>query len=174
MEIYVYFIALIIVLISTFSFFSLAPWVPTKGKDLERINHLTKLKKDEKFLEIWCGTAKVSLYIAKQNPASQITGIELSLPLYLISRWKVFFSGLKNIDVIYGNALKADFSIYDMIYVFGLPDTMSSKVTPKLEREIKKTARFISYCFQMNSFAFSETKSKPNKDAYATYVYKKK
>jgi tRNA G46 methylase TrmB len=51
---------------------SLAPWVPTKKTDLERINQIAQLKKGEKFLEIGCGDAKVCHFIAKNNPFVQV------------------------------------------------------------------------------------------------------
>ena len=171
MNIYLHIIIWIVLLVSVLSFFSLAPWVPTKRSDLKRIHTLAWLKKDEKFLEIWCGTANVSISVAKQNPRSHITGIELSLPLYIISKIKVFFSRLQNIQVIYGNALKNDMSNYDVIYVFGLPETISQKLEPKLQKEMKPSARMISYCFKMDSEYFDEEKSKPNSESYAIYIY---
>ena len=171
MEIYIHIIIWIILLLSVLSFFSLAPWVPTKKSDLERIHKLLKLKPWERFLEIGCGTGWVSLYIAKHNPKSHITGVELSIIFYIISRIRVFFSRQRNIQILYANALKKDLSDYDALYVFGLPETISEKLEPKLKTELKKTARCISYCFQMKSDYFIEHKDKPSSDVYAMYIY---
>lgn len=152
-----------IFILSVFSFTSLAPWVPTRKKDLKRINDIIKLKHRERFLEVWCGTAIVSLYIAKNNPESEIVWIELSPLFYLISKIRVFFSSSKNIKIIYWNALNIDFGEYDVIYVFWLPDTLKNKLFSKLKQEIKNTARFISYCFKMENSYFKEKKYKEEK-----------
>lgn len=150
----------ILFLISVFSFFSLAPWVPTKKIDLERINKVIKLKESESFLEIWCWTALVSLYLAEKNTNSKIYWIELSPFFYIVSKIKVYFSWLKNIEIKYWNALKLDFTKYDVVYVFGLPDTISRKILPKLFKVTNKKFRFISYCFKMTNDFFKEIKHK--------------
>lgn len=151
----------IIFIISIFSFISLAPWVPTRWNDLERINDVIKLKPWEKFLEMWCWTAKVSLFMAKNNPNSNIIGIELSPLFYLISKIRVFFSNTKNIKIIYWNALKLDLEKFDVIYVFWLPETVTQKVFPRINKIKNKNFRFISYCFKMTNDYFKETRHKP-------------
>jgi len=173
-NIYIHIIVWIIILLSFLSFFSLAPWVPTKTSDLKRINTLSRLKKGEKFLEIWCWTASVSLYIAKQNPQSQITWIELSVLFYCISKIRVYLSRVKNIQIQYWNALKINMRYYDVIYVFWLPETISEKLAPKLKKELKIWAKFLSYCFKMNTKDFDEKKDKPDNSTYAIYTYKLK
>jgi len=134
---YAHILLWMIFIISIISFFSLAPWVPTRTSDLKRIQKLIKLKPKENFLEIWCGTAKVSLYIAKENPESFITGIELSPLFFLISKIKILCSRQKNIRIIYWNAFKKDLSLYEVLYVFWLPETVTEKLFPKLETEMK-------------------------------------
>ncbi len=163
----------IILLISIFSFFSLAPWVPTKSSDLSRIHKILWLKPWEKFLEIWCWTAKVSLYLAKHNPEAHVTGIELSPLLFIFSKLRVYFSGLKNINIIYWNALKQDFSTFDVFYIFGLPETVTKKIAPKLLEQMNDTARFFSYCFIMNNDNFIQTQHKEQKNVYSIYEYTK-
>ncbi len=161
----------IIIMTTMLSFISLAPWVPTKKKDLIRINKILKLKKWEKFLEMWCWTAKVCLYIAKNNPDSQIIWIELSPLFYTISKIKIFLSRTKNINIIYGNALKLNLENYNIIYIFGLPETITKKVFPKISKIKNKNFRLISYCFKMTNDYFKETKHK-TENRFAIYEYK--
>lgn len=170
---YIKLIIFIIFTISIFSFLSLAPWVPTRKKDLWRINNILKLKEWEKFLEIWCGTSNVSIFLAKNNPDASITWIELSPFLYLVSKVKVFFSWCKNIKIVYWNALKLKLSEYDTLYVFGLPETISEKLFPKISHINKENFRLISYCFKMKNDKFIETKYKENK-CNSIYEYKLK
>lgn len=170
---YLEIIVFVIVLLCVLSFLSLAPWVPTKKHDLKRIHRLIWLKKHQKFLEIWCGNGRVSLYLAKHNPNAEIIWIELSPLFYIISLFRAKVSWLQNIKILYWNALKLDISSYDILYVFWLPETVSNKIFPKLKKEMKKTARFYSYCFQMTNDYFEEIKHKPNDITYAIYEYEK-
>lgn len=161
----------IIFVISVLSFISLAPWVPTRKNDLNRVNDIIKLKKWEKFLEMWCWTAKVSIFIAKSNPESFVTWIELSPLFYLISKIRVYFSWLNNIEIKYWNALELDLEKFDVIYVFWLPETVTNKVFPKIKNIKSNNFRFISYCFKMTNNYFREIKHKPE-NMYAIYEYK--
>jgi SAM-dependent methyltransferase len=145
--------------------------VPTKNSDLARINTLMALKKNHRFLEVWCWNARVSLYLAKHNSESQIVWIEFSPLMYIISLLRVKNSRLKNIDILYWNALKLDLSSYDVIYVFWLPKTITQKIFPKLKIEMKKSARFYSYCFKMTNNYFTETRHKPSKEINSIYEY---
>lgn len=165
------FIIALIFIISIISFFSLAPWVPTKNSDLKRVDDIVKLLPGERFLEMWCGTARVSIYLAKKYPESHIIGIELSPLFFIISKIKTYFSRAKNIEIIYGNALKKDLSIYDVIYVFWLPETISSQILPLIQANKSKNFRFISYCFKMKNDVFQETKYKTEKN-FSIYEYK--
>ena len=162
-----------IILISIFSFFSIAPWVPTKDSDLERINKLMKLKPWERFLEIWTGTGKVALYIAKNNPSVEVVGVELSPLLFCIAKIRAYFSGCKNLKISLKNAFKEDFSKYDVLYVFWLPETITTKLQPKLKKELKPGARLFSYCFQMTTTDFEEVRHKEEKTLNSIYCYRK-
>lgn len=157
---------------SVFSFFSLAPWLPTKNKDLKRIWKIISLKKWQTFLELGCGTARVSIFLAKKYADAHIIGIELSPLFYMISKIKVYFSWQKNIQIIYGNGLQLDFKNYDIIYVFWLPETVKHKIYPKLKNELQNTARFISYTFRLTDSILQEAIHK-EKDNSTIYEYSK-
>jgi 16S rRNA A1518/A1519 N6-dimethyltransferase RsmA/KsgA/DIM1 with predicted DNA glycosylase/AP lyase activity len=137
-------------------FMSLAPWYPTRDRDFWRIKKAISLQPTDNFLEVWCGTAKVSLFLGKEYPSNQITWIEFSLIMYIISRIKVHISGLKNVTILYWNALKVDFSKYDVVYVFGMPETLRKKLFPKLKQKVNNNFRLISYCFPMKNDFFEE------------------
>lgn len=158
------------IFVAFISFFSLAPWVPTRKDDLDRIYDIVELSPGESFLEMWCGTAKVSIFMAKNNPDSFITWVELSPFFYFISKIRVYFSWLDNIKIIYGNALKLDLSRFDAIYVFWLPETVSLKVFPQIKDIKNKNFRLVSYCFKMTNNHFKEKKYK-TEGKYAIYKY---
>ncbi|MDD4152028.1 MAG: hypothetical protein PHR68_05415 [Candidatus Gracilibacteria bacterium] len=166
-------IIILLLIILVFGFFSLAPYVPTKGKDLERINNILREAPWENFYEIGCGDGKVSYFIAKNNPEKTVIGIELSPLFYIISKIRYFLNPLKNLKIIYGNALNSDFSKYDIFYVFGLEETLENKLKPKLEKEMKNGAKIISYVFEIKSWKGKKTVYKENKDVLSIFVYEK-
>ena len=98
---YLEFAFYIIFIISVFSFVSLAPWAPTRNSDYKRINEVLDLKPWENFLEMWCWTGKLSIFLAKNNPSSNIVWIELSPLFYLISKINAYFSKQKNLKIIF-------------------------------------------------------------------------
>src|SRR5436190_906790 len=75
---------------------SLAPWVPTRKRDLERILRLAALKSGETFYELGCGDARVARYVARQRPDVHVVGIEMSPILYAIARLLTAFRRLDN------------------------------------------------------------------------------
>lgn len=140
---------------------SLAPWVPTKKQDLERIHKLAWLTAGQKFLEIGCGDAKVCHYIAKNNPLVQVVWIELSPVMYFFARARYVCSPQKNLSIRFWNLYHMDFSDYDVIYAFWLPETISLKLNKKLEKELKKWGKFLSYAFEIKDWKGKITKDKP-------------
>ncbi len=129
--------------------FSLAPWVPTRKKDLERINKIANLKKGEIFYELGSGNGKVSYYIAKNNPDVKVHGFELSFPLLIYSKLINLFFKEKNLKFKLRNIFKQDLSKADVIYVFGMPKVLENKLKEKILKEVKKGTRIISYTFKI-------------------------
>ncbi len=153
---------------------SLAPWVPTKKQDLERISQYSDLKPGQIFLEMGCGDGRVCTYIARKNPEAQVIGIELALWLYVYARIKQMITGPKNLKIIFGNALKHDFSVIDVLYVFGLPETVNKKVKTKVIKEMKPGAKLISYIFTIKDWPGTIQEHQSSKDEARILVYQKK
>ncbi len=152
---------------------SLAPWVPTSAKDLERVHKLANLKKGQKFYEIGCGNGRVCTYIAKKNPNSEVIGIEYALPFYLFSKFRQLLLGPRNLKIKFGNALKKDFSNADIIYVYALKDTLNGSLKKKLTKELKPGAKLISYVFSLTDWPGIVEKhtAAPNQFAIHTYTH---
>lgn len=127
----------------------MAPWVPTRSKDIERLVKLLELKKWEKFLEIWCGDGRVSHAVASAFPAAHITGIEIAFPIYIFAKLRLLLTPQKNYTLKLANAFKQDLSFYDVIYVYGMPDKMSQKIVPKFLSQAKPGAKLYSYVFSI-------------------------
>lgn len=151
-----------------------APWVPTWKKDLLRIEKLANLKKEEKFIELGCGTGRVCRYLAKTTEAETF-GIELSILQWMIARFLSSTSrlmssrakralasevegslrspapfskrrgvGRDDSKFVLGDIFHHNLSQYDVIYMFLMPETYK-KLRDKLKSELKPGARVITY-----------------------------
>lgn len=133
-------------------YFSIAPWVPTKKEDLQRVSALSELKPGQTFIELGCGDGRVCRYIAKMNPEAKIIGVEISIALYLWAKIFGFFCGLKNMEIRLGNALRQDLSEVDVVYVFGVISSINKKLKEKFEKELRLGSKIISYVFSMKDW----------------------
>ncbi|MDA9129121.1 class I SAM-dependent methyltransferase [Candidatus Gracilibacteria bacterium] len=128
---------------------SMAPWVPTRRRDIERLCEILELQDGEQFLEIGTGDGRVSEAVAKAFPKSKVLGIEIAFPMYIVAKIRKYFYGAKNMKLKLANAFKQDFGNYDVIYVYGMPDKMAKKIVPQFIRQSKPGAKLYSYVFSI-------------------------
>jgi len=127
----------------------MAPWVPTRSKDIKRLVWLLDLQPGQSFFEIGCWDGRVSRAVAKAFPQSKVVWLELAYPMWLIAKLYDFFWKQENCTICLWNAFKQDFSQYDIIYVYGMPDKMLEKIVPKFMWEAKSWAKLYSYVFSI-------------------------
>lgn len=151
---------------------SLAPWVPSRKKDLPRIFKLAGLKPGEKFYDLGCGNGRLAIYAAN-NFQAQAIGVELALPLYFVCVIRRLFNGNKLLIFKLKNLFKENLSSADVVYIFGMPDKLKTKMREKLERELKLGARVITYAFPIKDWT-PEIVDKPNERDISIYLYKNK
>ena len=131
---------------------SLAPWLPMRKRDLQRIDKIAQLKNNQIFYELGSGDGRVCFFIAKNNPNSQIIGIEVAWPLFLYSKLKLKFSNIKNLQLIHADAFKTDIGDADVVYFYGLTKTFNQKLLPKFKSELRKGCKVISYVFSADNW----------------------
>lgn len=165
----VLFIFLVIIFYMAIAWFSFAPWVPARSRDLQRIFKLANLKPGEIFYDLGCGDGKLVFYAAKYFKAKAI-GVEIAFPLFCLCLIKKFF--LRQPDVIFKlkNLFHEDLSKAEVIYFFGLPESINNKLKDKLEREIKPGTRIISYAFQIKDW-LPQTVNKEQNNDLPIYLY---
>ena len=167
-------IIIVLVLLSlVVAWMSLAPWVPTRAKDLVRIQKIIALQPGQIFLEMGCGNGRVCKYIAEHNPRAKVLGIELALIFYLLTKIRIWITGPENLEIKFGNALKYDISNVDVIYVFGLIETINAPIKKKVLAEMKPGAKLVSYNFAMKKWPGKTTQYKETPTTTSIYVYEK-
>jgi precorrin-6B methylase 2 len=168
-----YIIGFLFLFSAAYAWLSLAPWVPTPNKELKRIDKIVRLKPGQIFVEMGCGNGRVCTYIAKKNPTAKVVGIELALPFYLFTKLSVTLFGPRNLSIVFGNALKYDISNVDVLYVYGLTNSLNNQIKKKISKEMPSKAKLISYVFSMKKWSGKATTVKGSKGHADIFVYQK-
>ena len=150
---------------------SLAPWVPCRGRDVQRVVELVNLKPGEIFYELGCGDGRIVTAVNKRYHGKAI-GLELAVMMYVAAKIRQFFNWDKNLQIKYKNLFKEDLSGADVVYVFGMPFSLKERLRGKLEKELKPGARVISYVFPIAGWEPVKI-DKPTERDLSVYLYLK-
>ena len=171
MDIVLLIFVLLILLSIGWACLSLAPWVPTRKKDLPRICELAELKDREVFYDLGCGDGRLVFYTAKNFQAKSY-GIELALPFYLYCQIKKWFSRNSNIHFKLKNLHNEDLSKADVVFLFAASsEKITDKLQNKLKSELKPGARIMSYTFPIPNWEAKKI-SKPTNNDLPIYLYR--
>ena len=101
---------------------------------------------DIRFIDLGSGLGGTLFHLAKRHPHGKFVGVE-SAPLpYVIARVRLALSGLKNVELCYGNLWKIDLAPYNVLYAFLSPVPMK-KLFDKANGEMQEGSLFISNSF---------------------------
>jgi 16S rRNA A1518/A1519 N6-dimethyltransferase RsmA/KsgA/DIM1 with predicted DNA glycosylase/AP lyase activity len=130
----------------------LAPYYPTPASIVRKMLDLGGLKPGEKMFDLGSGDGRIVI-IAAQKYKADATGVELDTDLWKQSSEHVRKLKLdKSARIVHGDLLKQDYSSADLITVYLLPATIDYKVTPILERQLKKGTRIVSHDFEFSGW----------------------
>lgn len=146
-EVIVLIVVILVLAPAAWAGWSTAPFVPTWGKDMDRLLNLINLKPGEKFVELGCGAGQVLAAVAGKNPKAEVIGVEIQPVLFLWAKWWLKFRQLKNIQLIWGDFLKVDLSDASVVYLYLTPEA-NAKIKPMLENKLPGGATVISYAFE--------------------------
>ena len=149
----------------------MAPFVPARDRDLKRIFKLADLKEGEVFYDLGCGNGKVIAYAAKNFPVKAV-GIEAAWPLWLVAKISLLAAPKERSQVKFGNLFNEDLRQADVVYFFGMPNSVKKRLRLKLEKELKPGARVISYTFSVPGWQ-AEKVDKPKDKDVTIYLYKR-
>ncbi len=127
-------------------------------KDAERIVSLGEIKDTDKVLEIGSGAGSLSVFLADYSADSTLLDIDEGL----VTKLQNDFEGYKNIHPVLGNALKADYSDYDVI-IGNLPYYITSSLIEKIALEAKRCRKAV---LMVQKEAFLRLSAKQGTDDY--------
>jgi protein-L-isoaspartate O-methyltransferase len=129
----------------------LAPYYPTPEIIVEKMLQLGGLKAGEKIFDLGSGDGRIVIMAAQKFHAAAV-GVELDKDLVRQSTDRIRKLGLeKNARIITGDLLKQNYASADLITVYLLP-VSNDKVTPLLEKQLKKGARVVAHDFELRNW----------------------
>ncbi len=124
-----------------------APWVPTVGKDLERFLALAKIQPGQRMYDLGCGDGR--LVVAAAEAGAEARGVELSLFPFAMAVFRQLLSPSRaRVKILFRDIWHTDLSDADIVYFFLMPKVYP-KLKEKLEKELKKGAKVITYVWAM-------------------------
>jgi|SRR5579871_5513518 len=128
----------------------LAPYYPTPETVVEKMLQLGGLKPGDHMFDLGSGDGRIVIAAAKKK--ADATGVEFDDALVKQSTEKIKSLGLSaNAHIIHGDLLKQDYSSADLLTVYLLPMS-NDKVTPILEKQLKKGTRIVAHDFEFSAW----------------------
>ena len=106
-------------------------------KRAERVN-------PKNVLDLYCGAGTIGLSYAKAHPETMVTGIEIIPEAVENAKENAKINGIKNAFFICADAMTADISGYDLIFIDPPRKGMSTELVSKLNNEGPKTLVYVS------------------------------
>jgi protein-L-isoaspartate O-methyltransferase len=129
----------------------LAPYYPTPNTIVEKMLKLGGLNAGEKVFDLGSGDGRIVIIAAQKFHANAV-GVEMDKDLYRQSTEKIRKLGLdRTARIINGDLLQQNYSSADLITVYLLP-VSNDKVTPLLEKQLKKGARIVAHDFEIKAW----------------------
>jgi Histone methylation protein DOT1 len=127
-----------------------APWVPSSNEIVRKMLLLSNVKPGEEVYDLGSGDGRIVI-IATKEFGARSTGIEIDLFRAFYSKLLIRLLGLgrDKARVIWSSFYRVDLSRADVVTVYLLPET-NDKLMPKLERELRPTARVVSHEFKFD------------------------
>lgn len=161
-------IILLFTISASYSSYLVAPWLPTRSIDLERIEKIVNLQPKQTFYDLGCGDGKILTHLSRHSDALLI-GIELSFFQYLLALIFKSLHGRKNVLIKLGNLFHHDFSAADVVYIYACPSRLE-KIGEKLKKDLKTGAKIIAYEYPVKGL-IPDSVDQPKPDDIPIYTY---
>ncbi len=127
-----------------------APVFPTPGGALCGLAELAPLGPDAQVLDAGCGLGAGLGELRREYPQATLHGLEWSWPLRLACAWRCRFAHVRR-----GDIWSADWSVFDLVYVFQRPESMARAIA-KAAREMKPGSWLVSLEFEAPGHSASQ------------------
>jgi SAM-dependent methyltransferase len=124
-----------------------APLFPTPDGALRGIASLAPLMGEARVLDAGCGLGDGLRELQREYPDATLHGLEWSWPLRFLCAWRCRFARVRR-----GDIWAADWSGFDMVYVFQRPESMA-RAAEKALRELRPGAWLASLEFEVLGLA---------------------
>jgi 16S rRNA A1518/A1519 N6-dimethyltransferase RsmA/KsgA/DIM1 with predicted DNA glycosylase/AP lyase activity len=129
----------------------LAPYYPTPETIVQKMLELGELKAGEKMFDLGSGDGRLVIAAVRKFKAIGV-GVEFDADLVKQSRDRIAKLGLAaSASIIHGDLLLQDYSSADLLTVYLLPMS-NDKVSPMLEKQLKKGARIVAHDFEFSAW----------------------
>lgn len=145
---------------------SAAPWVPLRKHEVRRLLKLAEVKPGETVYDLGAGDGRILAVAAKEFGARAI-GWEIALLPYLLARLRLW--RVPKAEIHYASFFKTDFSQADVVACFLSPMAMV-KLLPKLQRELRPGARFVTFAFPLPN-TLEDRSDKPTERQTRIFLY---
>jgi protein-L-isoaspartate O-methyltransferase len=134
----------------------LAPYYPTPETVVQRMLQLGELKPGEKMYDLGSGDGRIVIMAAQKFKANSV-GVEFDEGLWKQSMERIQALGLqKSARIIHGDIMQQHYEDADLVTVYLLP-LSNDKVTPLLEKQLKKGARVVAHDFEFSAWKAERT-----------------
>jgi len=155
---------------AAWAYFSAAPWSPTRTADLERICRFLDPKPGERIVDLGCGDGRVCIALARAG-ATEVTGIELSMPMALAAKARVALAGVSRCVKIRVRSFYAcRFDDADAVYVYLTRRTLH-RISRRLVERLRPGARIVSYGYAVPGWQVEQI-DQPTPSDRPLYLYR--
>ena len=124
-----------------------APLFPTPAGAMKGLSLVAPLAPGARIVDLGCGVGDGLRELRREYPQASISGIEWSWPLRWICAWRCRDAGVSRADI-----WAADWSAYDLVYLFQRPESMARAAT-KAKAELRRGAWLVSLEFEADGLA---------------------
>lgn len=147
-------LGVLLILISTLItfFITKVPFVISSKRVKNEILKVADIKENDVFYDLGCGIADL-LILADKKYKAKTFGYEISPIPYIIAKLNICINKSKA-KVFCSNFFSADLSNADIIFCYLIP-SINIRLKNKLEKELKKGTKIISYAFSFPGWKIS-------------------
>lgn len=149
--------------------FRAAPWLPTRGRDIDRLLRLARIVPGELVVDLGCGDGRLTIAAAERFGARSV-GVELSFLPFSISWLRARRSKARElIRIRFADFYSIPLKDANVVVCFLTPEAMK-RLSTKFVQELKPGARIVSYAFSLQGWP-GGVKDKPTPKDIPIYVY---